>query len=119
MFEGETVDLWGMRYQAIKYETGVYNEQYHWPLAAAKTIDALERYAWPSRPFDFAQGAVSLVEPRGLVRLLGDARRGPRRSREEGGPMWIYGAVLFAQQASRAAARKPCARPGGIVDGPA
>ena len=64
MSEGETVDLWGMRYRAIKYETGVYNEQYHWPLAAAKTIDALERYAWPSRPFDFAQGAVSLVEPR-------------------------------------------------------
>ena len=58
--EGETVDYWGMRTRPMKYETGVYSEQCHWPLAGARTIDDLERYAWPSADwFDCSEMAAA------------------------------------------------------------
>lgn len=47
MPEGETVNFWGMRSRRIQYGTGAYDEQVFHPLAEAKTVDDLERYAWP------------------------------------------------------------------------
>jgi uroporphyrinogen decarboxylase len=43
----EQADCWGMRYRAVDYGTGVYYEQFFYPLADARTIDELEAYAWP------------------------------------------------------------------------
>jgi uroporphyrinogen decarboxylase len=59
---GESADFWGMRRRRIDYGTGAYDEQYFHPLAACRTIDDLNRYAWPSADwFDYstlaAQGA--------------------------------------------------------------
>lgn len=54
--EGETVDLWGVRRRRVEYGGGEYYEQSHNPLAAAGTIDDLERYPWPSADwFDYSQ----------------------------------------------------------------
>jgi uroporphyrinogen decarboxylase len=39
---------WGMGYRSQVYPTGIYDEQVHYPLAEAQTIDDLERYRWPS-----------------------------------------------------------------------
>lgn len=53
--QGETVDFWGMRWKPMQYATGSYQEQSHCPLAAASTIDDLERYPWPNPDwFDYA-----------------------------------------------------------------
>jgi uroporphyrinogen decarboxylase len=56
MPEGHSVDaVWGMRSKRVEYETGVYYEMYHWPLAEATTIDELARWRWPSADwFDFS-----------------------------------------------------------------
>jgi uroporphyrinogen decarboxylase len=52
----EGADMWGMRHRAVDYGAGVYWEQCHWPLAAARTTDDLERYPWPSADwFDYSQ----------------------------------------------------------------
>lgn len=54
--EGETVNYWGMRSRRVAYPTGIYEEQYYHPLAAAKTIDDLEQYPWPSADwFDYSE----------------------------------------------------------------
>ncbi len=54
--DDEIVDYWGMRSRALTYEGGVYYEQSFSPLAAAKTIDDLEQYAWPSADwFDYSK----------------------------------------------------------------
>jgi uroporphyrinogen decarboxylase len=48
-------NAWGMGYRKQPYETGVYNEQVHWPLAAAETIADLEAYHWPDPDwYDYA-----------------------------------------------------------------
>jgi len=53
--EGESTDFWGIRRRNIDYGTGVYSEIFFWPLAAAKTIDDLDRYEWPSADwFDYS-----------------------------------------------------------------
>lgn len=39
---------WGMGFRPQSYATGVYNEQVHYPLAAAETIADLRAYRWPS-----------------------------------------------------------------------
>ena len=53
--DGATEDYWGMRYAAMRYETGLYMEQTHYPLAFARTVADLDSYAWPSVDwFDFS-----------------------------------------------------------------
>ena len=63
---GETVDMWGIRTRSVGYGSGTYNEQYHFPLADAKTIDDLDRYPWPKPDwFDYSkmrEGAKALHE---------------------------------------------------------
>jgi len=44
----EVADYWGVRSRKVQYDTGVYWENTFHPLAAARTIDDLEAYAWPS-----------------------------------------------------------------------
>lgn len=54
--EGESVDMWGMRFKPVAYEMGVYQEQVFYPLSEATTIDDLEAYRWPSVGwFDYSQ----------------------------------------------------------------
>ena len=49
-----------MRYRPMNYGTGTYNEQYYAPLASARTLDDLERYAWPSADwFDYSEMAAA------------------------------------------------------------
>ncbi|OPZ26501.1 MAG: methylcobalamin:coenzyme M methyltransferase [Lentisphaerae bacterium ADurb.BinA184] len=45
--EGEWADTWGIRYRRVAYDTGTYGETSFHPLAAAQTLDDLERYPWP------------------------------------------------------------------------
>jgi uroporphyrinogen decarboxylase len=53
---GESIDHWGIRYKAVDYGSGSYMEQSHAPLADARTIDDIERYAWPRAEwFNFAK----------------------------------------------------------------
>lgn len=53
--DGITEDYWGMRYRPVQYATGVYNEQFHFPLAFAKTVADLDEYRWPRADwFDFS-----------------------------------------------------------------
>ena len=53
---GESIDYWGMRHRTMDYGTGVYMEQYFYPLAEAKTIDDVEQYQWPSADwFDYSE----------------------------------------------------------------
>ena len=53
--EGESVDFWGMRRRLTAHEGGAYNEQFHWPLAEARSIDDLDAYAWPQSDwFDYS-----------------------------------------------------------------
>ena len=55
MPEGESVDFWGMRRKRVAHEGGFYSEQTHYPLAAARTADDLERYDWPKAEwFDYS-----------------------------------------------------------------
>lgn len=52
---GESVDIWGIRRRLVPHEGGAYDEQSSYPLAAAQTIDDLERYAWPTTDwFDYS-----------------------------------------------------------------
>lgn len=52
---GETVNFWGMRTRRVPYPGGAYDEQSFCPLAAARTIDDLEAYAWPQADwFDYS-----------------------------------------------------------------
>ena len=52
---GESVDYWGMRRKRIAHEGGAYDEQTFYPLAAARTIDDLDAYAWPTTDwFDYS-----------------------------------------------------------------
>jgi len=54
--EGETADMWGIRSRTVAYDGGVYSEMTFHPLAAARTIDDLEAYRWPSTDwFDYSQ----------------------------------------------------------------
>ena len=59
-------NFWGIGVKTIAYPTGSYCETCHWPLAEARTIDDLERYAWP-RPewFDTEDLRRRLSEARG------------------------------------------------------
>jgi uroporphyrinogen decarboxylase len=56
MPEGESMDpTWGIKSRRVQYDTGVYYEQFYWPLAAATTIADLEQYEWPQADwFDFS-----------------------------------------------------------------
>ena len=61
----ENIDIWGVRRRKCVYDTGVYYEMYHNPLAAAETIDDLEAYAWPSADwFDYSKMAEQAAERR-------------------------------------------------------
>ncbi len=52
---GVTEDYWGMRYRPVPYDTGVYHEQCHYPIAFARTVADLDEYRWPSADwFDFS-----------------------------------------------------------------
>ncbi|MCK4275425.1 MAG: hypothetical protein KAX78_02860, partial [Phycisphaerae bacterium] len=63
--DDETVDIWGVRRRKVDYGAGEYYEQWHNPLAAARTIDDLEQYPWPDPDwFDYSQ-----------MRSAADARR--------------------------------------------
>lgn len=48
---------WGMGYRTQVYDTGTYDEQVHYPLAAAETIADLEAHPWPS-PDWYDYGAI-------------------------------------------------------------
>ena len=53
--EGESIDFWGMRRRLTAHEGGAYNEQIHWPLAAARSVDDLDAYIWPQTDwFDYS-----------------------------------------------------------------
>jgi uroporphyrinogen decarboxylase len=53
--DGESVNYWGMRFRQVRYATGVYDEQCHFPLAEAKTAGDLDAYPWPSADwFDYS-----------------------------------------------------------------
>ncbi|KKM91261.1 hypothetical protein LCGC14_1230360, partial [marine sediment metagenome] len=52
----ERIDFWGIRRKKINYGCGDYYELSHHPLAAARTIDDLEAYPWPSAEwFDYSE----------------------------------------------------------------
>lgn len=54
--EGESADYWGMRRKRVVYPTGEYHEQTFYPLGAARSIDDLDKYAWPTTEwFDYSQ----------------------------------------------------------------
>jgi len=51
----EQLNYWGMRNRKIAYATGSYFEQFHFPLAAARTRKDLAEYRWPQADwFDFS-----------------------------------------------------------------
>ncbi len=53
--EGETVDFWGIRTKKTKYAMGAYDEMTVNPLSDARTVEDLERYAWPKADwFDYS-----------------------------------------------------------------
>ncbi len=53
--DGTVEDFWGMRRKPMQYDTGIYMEQYYYPLAYAKTVADLDEYRWPSPDwFDFS-----------------------------------------------------------------
>jgi uroporphyrinogen decarboxylase len=53
---GESADFWGIRRRPVAYEGGVYQEMTYNPLAAARSIDDLERYPWPQAEwFEYSQ----------------------------------------------------------------
>ena len=55
MPENESVDFWGMRTRSVSHEGGAYAEHYFSPLAAAETIDDLNKYTWPTANwFDYS-----------------------------------------------------------------
>jgi uroporphyrinogen decarboxylase len=61
----ESVDMWGIRSKPMQYAGGVYLEMSFHPLAAARTIDDLEAYAWPSADwFDYSRMRASAAEER-------------------------------------------------------
>ncbi len=45
--EDETVDFWGIRTRKVSYAMGVYDEMTVNPLSDARTVEDLEKYAWP------------------------------------------------------------------------
>ena len=56
MPEGESMNFWGMRHKLVPHGGGAYSEQYFYPLAAAKTVEDLDRYAWPRTDwFDYTK----------------------------------------------------------------
>ncbi len=61
----ESVDFWGIRTKRIPHEGGAYDEQSFYPLAAAQTIDDLNKYAWPQADwFDYSGMKVKAQEGR-------------------------------------------------------
>ena len=60
---------WGMGFRPQAYETGVYDEQVHYPLAQAETIADLRAYRWPSPDwYDYAAlPAVAARYPRRAI----------------------------------------------------
>ncbi len=62
----EQVDYWGIRNRKVRYATGAYWEQCFHPLAFAKSVRDLDRYAWPTPDwFDYSglrQKALALRE---------------------------------------------------------
>ena len=53
---GESVDFWGMRRRRTPHAGGTYDEQVHWPLAAARRIADLDDYPWPRTDwFDYTR----------------------------------------------------------------
>lgn len=53
--EGESADYWGIRRTRVAHPGGTYDEQSHYPLAAAASIDDLNRYPWPRADwFDYS-----------------------------------------------------------------
>jgi len=51
-------DHWGISTRRVDYGTGAYDEQTAYPLAQARSIDDLERFAWP-RPAWFAWDGIA------------------------------------------------------------
>ena len=53
--EDETINYWGIRTRRVPHEGGVYEEQFFSLLATCRTIDDLEKYAWPNAAwFDYS-----------------------------------------------------------------
>ncbi len=62
MPEGESVDYWGIRCRRSEYAGGVYDEMYFHPLAAAESIDDLEKYSWPQADWFDVSGMRARLE---------------------------------------------------------
>ena len=87
--DGEQVNFWGMRTKSVAHEGGAYEEQTFYPLAAAETMDDLDKYAWPqadwfnysgmkarAREAGFDVHLVKPIDPQKLLELLGTIARG-------------------------------------------
>jgi uroporphyrinogen decarboxylase len=62
----ESTNFWGMRHRKVRYATGTYSEQYHFPLAEATTSKDLDAYPWPSPDwFDYSGVKAAAVKLRG------------------------------------------------------
>jgi uroporphyrinogen decarboxylase len=63
--EDEVVDYWGIVRRRTQYATGVYNELARHPLAAAQTMDDLDKYQWPTTAwFDYSTMRAQAEEAR-------------------------------------------------------
>jgi len=45
--DGTVENFWGMRKKPMQYDTGIYMEQYYYPLAHVKTVAELDECRWP------------------------------------------------------------------------
>ncbi|OGV59539.1 MAG: hypothetical protein A2498_03040 [Lentisphaerae bacterium RIFOXYC12_FULL_60_16] len=71
MPEGESVNFWGIRCRRAEYNGGAYQEQSHYPLAFAQSVNDLDRYAWPSADwFDYSKMREAAVEKRSRKVLM-------------------------------------------------
>jgi len=68
--DGATENMWGMRHIANNYSNGVYRVQSFYPLAAAQTIDDLEKYRWPSADWYDYSGMHEVALKRHGTRLV-------------------------------------------------
>jgi len=67
----ERVDYWGIRSRKSEFAGGTYYEMFLNPLAAARTLDDLEKYPWPSANwFDCSEMASQAGERRAKQVLL-------------------------------------------------
>ncbi len=71
--DGTVENFWGMRKKPMQYDTGIYMEQYYYPLAHVKTVAELDECRWPSPDwFDFSTIRQQCEENRDRAIMAGD-----------------------------------------------